>query len=81
VQDHQWDDIEQRFSHCVSILKPGGSFFLRANPGISHKAGPYVEIFPWSFEVVNEFAEKYNLRLNTFKRDANNRLYFVYTKL
>ena len=75
------DDIEQRFSHCVSILKPGGSFFLRANPGIPHKAGPYVEIFPWSFEVVNEFAEKYNLRLNTFKRDANDRLYFVYTKL
>jgi SAM-dependent methyltransferase len=75
------NDIEQRFSHCVSILKPGGSFFLRANPGIPHKAGPYVEIFPWSFEVVNEFAEKYNLRLNTFKRDANDRLYFVYTKL
>lgn len=75
------DDIEQRFSHCVSILKPGGSFFLRANPGIPHKAGPYVDIFPWSFEVVNEFAEKYNLRLETFKRDANDRLYFVYTKL
>jgi SAM-dependent methyltransferase len=75
------DDIEQRFSHCVSILKPGGSFFLRANPGILHKTGPYVEIFPWSFEVVNEFAEKYNLRLETFKRDANDRLYFVYTKL
>jgi len=74
------DDIEQRFSHCVSILKPGGSFFLRANPGIPHKAGPYVDIFPWSFEVVNEFAEKYNLRLETFKRDANDRLYFVYTK-
>ena len=75
------DDIEQRFSHCVNILKPGGSFFLRANPGIPHKAGPYVDIFPWSFEVVNEFAEKYNLRLETFKRDANDRLYFVYTKL
>jgi len=74
------DDIEQRFSHCVNILKPGGSFFLRANPGIPHKAGPYVDIFPWSFEVVNEFAEKYNLRLETFKRDANDRLYFVYTK-
>ena len=74
------DDIEQQFSHCVSILKPGGSFFLRANPGIPHKAGPYVDIFPWSFEVVNEFAEKYNLRLETFKRDANDRLYFVYTK-
>lgn len=75
------DDIEQRFRHCVDLLKTDGKFYLRANPGITHKTGPYVEIFPWTFEVVNEFAETYNLRLDTFKRDANDRLYFVYTKL
>jgi cyclopropane fatty-acyl-phospholipid synthase-like methyltransferase len=75
------DDIEQRFSHCIDLLTKGGKFFLRANPGITHKTGPYVDIFPWSFEVVNEFAEKYNLKLETFKKDANERLYFVYTKL
>jgi hypothetical protein len=75
------DEIEARFSHCVNLLKQGGKFFLRANPGITHKTGPYVEIFPWTFEVVNDFAEKYNLRLETFKKDANDRLYFVYQKL
>ena len=75
------DEIEARFSHCVNLLKSGGKFFLRANPGIPHKTGPYVDIFPWSFEIVNEFAETYNLNLDTFKRDANQRLYFVYTKL
>jgi hypothetical protein len=75
------DEIEQRFAHCVNLLSIGGRFYLRANPGIPHKTGPYVDIFPWSFEVVNEFAEKYNLRLDTFKRDANDRLYFVYSKL
>ena len=74
-------DIEQRFSHCVDLLKSGGRFYLRANPGIPHKTGPYVDIFPWTFEVVNEFAETYRLKLDTFKRDANDRLYFVYTKL
>ena len=74
------DEIESRFAHCVSLLKPGGKFFLRANPGITHKTGPYVEIFNWTFEVVNEFAETYNLNLDTFKKDANDRLYFVYTK-
>jgi SAM-dependent methyltransferase len=75
------DEIAARFAHCVSLLKPGGKFFLRANPGITHKTGPYVEIFSWTFEVVNEFAETYNLNLNTYKKDANDRLYFVYTKL
>jgi cyclopropane fatty-acyl-phospholipid synthase-like methyltransferase len=74
------DEIEARFEHCVSLLKTGGKFFLRANPGIPHKTGPYVDIFPWDFETVNEFAEKYNLTLDTFKKDANSRLYFVYTK-
>jgi hypothetical protein len=74
------DEIEARFAHCVNLLAVGGKFFLRANPGITHKTGPYVEIFNWTFEVINEFAEKYNLKLETFKRDANERLYFVYTK-
>jgi SAM-dependent methyltransferase len=75
------DEIEERFRHCVNLLMNGGKFYLRANPGIAHKAGPYVEIFNWTFEVANEFAEKYNLKLETFKKDANDRLYFVYTKL
>jgi hypothetical protein len=75
------DEIEARFAHCVNLLEVGGKFFLRANPGVTHKTGPYVEIFNWTFEIVNEFAEKYNLKLETFKKDANERLYFVYTKL
>lgn len=74
------DEIESRFAKCVNILEQGGRFYLRANPGIPHKTGPYVDIFPWSFEVVKEFADKYNLKLLTFKKDANDRLYFVYEK-
>jgi hypothetical protein len=75
------DEIEQRFGHCVDLLETNGKFYLRANPGVTHKTGPYVDIFPWSFEVVNDFAEKFNLKLLEFKKDANNRLYFVYEKL
>jgi len=74
------DEIEARFSHCVDLLMPGGKFYLRANPGIAHKTGPYVDIFHWTFEIVNEFAEKYNLKLLEFKRDGNERLYFSYLK-
>lgn len=75
------DEIEARMQHCVNLLETGGRFYLRANPGITHKTGPYVEIFPWSFEIVNDFAEKFNLKLLEFKKDANDRLYFVYQKL
>jgi hypothetical protein len=77
------DEIEQRFAHCVGLLKKGGKFYLRANPGLPHKTGPYVDIFPWTFEIVNEFAEKYNLKLMEFKREPAElgRLFFVYQKL
>jgi hypothetical protein len=74
------DDIESRFARCVELLDVGGRFYLRANPGIPHKTGPYVDIFPWSFEVVKEFADRYNLKLLEFKKDANDRLYFSYQK-
>ena len=76
------DEIELRFAHGVDLLKKGGRFFLRANPGIPHKTGPWVDIFPWSFEIVNEFAERYNLKLLEFKKEPAElgRLYFVYQK-
>ena len=76
------DEIEQRFAHCVELLAPGGRFYLRANPGIPHKTGPWIDIFPWTFEIVNEFAERYNLKLLEFKKEPAElgRLYFVYQK-
>lgn len=76
-------DVEQRFAHCVSLLAPGGRFYLRANPGIPHRTGPWVDIFPWSFEIVHEFAERYNLKLLEFRKEPAElgRLYFVYQKL
>lgn len=83
INFNEREDIEARFSHCVSLLAPGGRFYLRANPGIQWKNGPWVEIFPWSFALVKEFEGKYGLRLDTYKQEQVDpgRLYFVYTKL
>ena len=74
-------DIEERFQCLYNLLMPGGHMYFRVNPGITHANGPWVDIFPWSFEIVNEFADQFNLKLLEFKKDANNRLYFVYEKL
>jgi SAM-dependent methyltransferase len=76
------EDIEARFAQCVNLLAPGGRMYFRANPGIQWKTGPWVEIFAWSFEVVTELAQKYNLTLETFKREDTSpgRLYFVLSK-
>jgi len=74
------DEIEERFAKLVSVLMPSGKMYFRANPGILWPNGPYVDIFPWSFEVAYELAQQHNLELETFKKDSNNRLYFVYSK-
>lgn len=74
------EDIELRLANCVKLLAPRGKMFFRVNPGIQHQKGPWVDVFPWSFEIAHEFAKKFNLNLETFKKDANSRLYFVYHK-
>jgi len=75
------DDIEKRFAHAVDLLAPGGRLYVRANPGIQWKNGPYVEIFAWSFDVLTDLVEKYHLKLETFKQEsAIGRLYFVCAK-
>ena len=53
--------------------------YWRANPGTDHKNGPWVEIFPWSFKKCYEIAKKFDLTVETFKKDQN-RLYWVYQK-
>jgi len=74
------DEIEQRFAHCVNLLAPGGRFYLRANPGLPHATGPYVDVFEWTFAVVKQLELTHGLHLETFKQDSNGRLYFVYSR-
>lgn len=76
----QLEDVELRIKKCVDLLENGGKIYVRANPGEPWKQGPWIEIFPWSFEVAHEMARKFNLKLLTFKKDNNNRLFFVYEK-
>jgi SAM-dependent methyltransferase len=73
-------EIDQRFAKLVEVLMPNGKMYFRANPGILWPNGMYVDIFPWTFEVAYELAQQHNLTLETFKKDNNDRLYFVYVK-
>ena len=73
-------DIEERFQCLVSLLMPGGRMYFRVNPGIAHANGPWVDIFPWSFEIAYELANNAGLEMPVFKRDFNDRLYFEYVK-
>ena len=73
-------DINTRFAKLVEILMPGGRMYFRANPGHLWPKGPFVDIFPWSFEVAYELAKEHNLELEKFKKDNGDRLYFEFYK-
>lgn len=71
-----YQDIETRFSKLNELLMPGGRMYFRANPGNLWPKGPYVDIFPWTFEVAYDLAKKHGLELEKFKKDNGDRLYF-----
>lgn len=44
-------------------LRPGGSLFMRVNPGIPYPDCPSLVIYPWSVADVHEFAESIGFRV------------------
>jgi hypothetical protein len=74
-----FEDIDEKFAKCVSLLASDGRFYLRVNPGRQHASGPWVEIFKWTFEVADHLAQKYNLKLESYKTDLD-RVYIVYSR-
>lgn len=87
INFNDYEEIDSRLAKVFSLLDTNGKVFMRANPGLQHVVaegadyeGPWVDVFPWSFEYANEFAKKYDVKLESFKQDANNRLFFIYSK-
>jgi hypothetical protein len=79
INFNQYEDVLLRMEKAVSFVKPQGFIFQRVNPGIQHTDGPWVEVFPWSFKYVKDFAKRLNLNITTFKQDTD-RLFVVYQK-
>ena len=74
------NDIRTRFKKLHSLLDVGGRMYFRINPGILWPKGPYVDIFPWSFEFAYALAKEYNCKLEQYKKDRK-RFYFEILKM
>ena len=77
INFNQYEDVDVRIAQVVKLLANNGRIYFRANPGIDRENGPWIQYFPWSFDWATHFAKKYNLELETFKKDAHERLYFI----
>ena len=76
----EYSDVIERFRKVFDLTAPGGRVYVRANPGETHKNGPWVQIFPWDFEAAHLIAKECDVELVTFKKDNGNRLFFLFEK-
>lgn len=75
-----YDDVSRRFAKVFELTASNGIVYVRANPGHNHKNGPWIDIFPWSFENAHRIAKENDVDLVSFKRDNGDRLFFSYQK-
>lgn len=75
-----YEDVSARFKKVFELTAPGGKVYVRANPGESHKNGPWIEIFNWDFKSAHSIATENGVNLLNYKQDNGNRLFFVYQK-
>lgn len=75
-----FNDINDRFKKVIDLTMPGGTIYVRANPGEVHKNGTWIDIYPWDFETAFKIANLHNCKLESFKKDNGNRLYFELKK-
>ena len=75
-----YNEVTTKFKKVFELTEPGGRIYVRANPGETHKNGPWIEIFPWTFDAAHKIAKEHDVELVTFKQDNSNRLYFMFEK-
>ena len=76
-----YDDVDIRMKKVIDLTMPNGKIYMRANPGIVHKNGQWIDIYPWDFDTAYKIANKYNCELSSFKKDNGDRIYFELVKL
>lgn len=76
----QFEDIEVRMKKVIDLTEKGGTIYIRANTGVSHPNGYYIDIYPWSFKDAFNISEKYGCELITLKKDSLDRIYIEMKK-
>lgn len=75
-----FEDIEIRMRKVIELAKSSGMIYIRANTGVTHPNGFYIDIYPWSFKDAFVLSEKYGCELLTLKKDNLDRIYIEMRK-
>lgn len=72
------DVIRQQIKCVVNHLKPKSRIYWRCNPGLKdhgNKQCQDIDFFPWSPQLLEQYAHEFGFRIVEIKEDFNNRLY------
>ena len=72
------DNIREQIAKLVTHLKPSSRIYWRCNPGL-HDHGnedfQSITVYPWSFEVHQNFSKEFGFTVNDLRWDTDNRIY------
>ena len=70
--------IKNQIQRVISLLKPAARIYWRCNPGRQDHGNTEcksIEFFPWSPELLIEYATQFGFEVLDIKNDLNNRIY------
>lgn len=77
------DNIRNQIQCVINLLKPTARIYWRVNPGRrdhGNKECQAIDFFPWSAELLDEYAKDFGFALVDVKQDLNNRLYAEWSR-
>jgi len=70
--------IRNQIRCVVNLLKPVARIYWRVNPGLhdhGNKECQQIDFFPWSEQLLKDYANDYGFTAYNIKNDLNNRIY------
>ena len=70
--------ILEQIQLVVDLLKPQARIYWRCNPGQAdhgNETCKSIDFFPWTAELLQEFAEQFGFAVADLQQDSNNRIY------
>lgn len=77
------ETIKKQINCVVNLLKPNARIYWRVNPGRKdhgNKECQLIDFFPWSPQLLKDYAGEFGFQLVDIKQDLNNRLYCEWTR-
>lgn len=77
------ENIKNQIRCVVKLLKPRARIYWRCNPGLKdhgNKQCLEIDFFPWSPQLLNEYAREFGFRVVEVREDFNNRIYCEWSR-